>query len=86
MRRDNPGLTWLEMVILLVPDMTLEFCKSLLPDALAYHQRVAFRTQSHLTLTCDNIHASLWTSARMLSKDPEKAQLGARGFADHLVC
>ena len=81
---NHPRMTWMEVAILLVPGMTPAECDDILPDILIHHQHVAFRMQTHLSLTCSNITEAVWMSARMLSMSPEKARLGAREFSEHL--
>ena len=78
-------MTWMELAIGLVPDMTDGELDAILPDIVHHHQVVSTRMASHLSLTCGNIGRSTWMSARMLSKKPEEAREGARLFLDRLI-
>lgn len=79
------NLTWIETVLMLVPDMTAAEADRLLPDVMTYHKTISLRMASHLKLTCDNISRTQWLSAQVLHMDPGKARIGARLLHDHLI-
>ena len=81
----EPGYTWIEVALAMVPGMTPVERDLVLPGLLKHHQRVAFRMSTHLSLTSLNITGSHWLSAQMLSKCPEGARTGARLFHAKLI-
>ena len=70
--------------MLLVPGMSTAERDRMLPEILQRHQQVSFRMHTHVSLTCSNMPAGVWLSAKMLSKGPERARLGARELSEHL--
>ncbi len=40
---------------------------------------------THLSLTARNMESTTWLAARLLSRDPEKANSGGRALRDHSV-
>jgi len=77
--------TWMEVAVRLASHASAQECDTVLPDVLAYHQRVSSKMAAHLKLTADNIQRSAWLGAGTLCKDSARAQAAANAFLTHLI-
>ena len=83
---EDVHLTWPEAAMRLFDyDLSDDQKEELLAKAMQTHQAISTAMAAHLALTAENISRSTWLSARMLSKNAESAQIGAREFHNHLL-
>jgi hypothetical protein len=52
---DDTAMHWVEFAILLAPGVVHEDVSPLLPEVIAYHQRISLRMATHLQLTAEHI-------------------------------
>jgi len=76
---------WVELVISEIPGIQQTEIDEVLPSCIEFHRTVCLRAATHLSLTAHNIDRTSWISARLLSKDPRKAQIGANDLRRQLV-